>query len=769
MNRFGVRFFQVVIVLLWCVSSVVFAAQSNDTNLDELVKTKQMVIAGVTKRFDSGQSAQMAKIRSFNSNIADILTRSHQLKFLIAVSESNPFEVRIYFKQAFRLKEELTKKSTEIQNMSKEIAINLFILASARQDLEFVLSQASSREQHPEEKSILEGINRFEASLVKIQKKIETVLEKSAAAKVKIEILDKELVDEVAAVWTIYFTQPLFVLFHKDILNTLFQSYTSWAASLWSVVKSKLPGSSPEWGKSFLAFCVLGIFSVLFFKWIMARMDLQFLDKQGGRHGFSLVSGLLIFLWSGFGGASMASTFPANDIFNQFFVFFGASVAILLARKLRTHGNFSNISSPLYPLFFIYTLGMVVQITNMPMTLLGLILPISLGIMALFLWRSARNSLGQDSLRLTLFWIWCCLLIAGLAISGFAFPAVEVFLILFLCCILYQFTSATSNFIQRRLALSREKGSSLFHSVCISLGIPLLWFSAAGLMFIWLADQLGQNKILGWADNVGFIWKDIHIGFIQILMALVLFFMFKTVAKVLKSATEGLCRKLNMEKGSSVPIRVMVGYGIWSIYGLIFLNIMGVKLSSIIVLAGGMSVGIGFGLQHVINNFVSGLILLFGRTIRPGDVVEHEQVLGEVKNVTILNTLIKTRDHTMILIPNANLVSKPLVNMSHGNRSVRLRVIVGAAYDSDVQLVQQLLSEVTEGHPDILKYPKPAIRLEDFGANSLDFHSKFWVNYNGSKRVASDLRLEILEKFRAHGIDIAFPQLDLHLKESSTT
>ena len=157
---------------------------------------------------------------------------------------------------------------------------------------------------------------------------------------------------------------------------------------------------------------------------------------------------------------------------------------------------------------------------------------------------------------------------------------------------------------------------------------------------------------------------------------------------------------------------------------------------------------------------------MFGGTIRPGDVVEHEQILGEVENVTILNTLVKTGDHTTILIPNSNLVSMPLVNMSHGNRSVRLSVIVGVEYNSDVSLVEHWLTRIAGEHPDILKYPKPVARLEAFGQSCLDFHLKFWVNYNGSKRVASDLRISIINKFREHGINIAFPQLDLHIKGS---
>ena len=173
------------------------------------------------------------------------------------------------------------------------------------------------------------------------------------------------------------------------------------------------------------------------------------------------------------------------------------------------------------------------------------------------------------------------------------------------------------------------------------------------------------------------------------------------------------------------PVQTVVICGVWSIYGLLLLHIIGVRLSSILVLASGMSVGIGFGLQHIINNFVSGVILLFGRSVRPGDVIEHELVLGEVEKVTIRNTLVRTRNDTTVLIPNSNLVSMPFVNMSRGNRAVRLIVAVGVDYSSDPDQVRNLLLETALEHPDILKNPAPRVRFEDFQDSHLDFRLKF--------------------------------------------
>ena len=400
----------------------------------------------------------------------------------------------------------------------------------------------------------------------------------------------------------------------------------------------------------------------------------------------------------------------------------------------------------------------------MPLRLLGVVWPPAVGLMMLFMWRTSRKHTNETPKRLALFCFWSGIPIIGLSLAGFTFPAVEIFLTLFLGCIVYQFALALSDLIRGRLARLQEKGDSLFHSVSVSLGIPLIWFLSVGFILIWLADQFGQARILDLAHKIEFTWKDVQVGFVQIVVAVALFFVVKPLVEVLKSGVDVMGRRLQMDQGAIVPLKTVLGYGVWGVYGLVLLHIIGVSLSSIVVLAGGMSVGIGFGLQHIINNFVSGLILLFGRSVRPGDVIEHELVLGKVEKVTIRSTLVRTRDDTTILIPNSNLVSKPFVNMSRYDRAVRLIVAVGASYNSDPELVTRLLIEAATEHPLVLRHPEPRARLEDFRDSHMDFRIKFWVKFDGSKLVASDLRFAILKKFREHGVEIAFPQLDLHLK-----
>jgi len=742
------------------------AAQPDQTPLSKLVKTKHLLIAKATERLDRIRPARMAQIKAYEDALDDIEKQAHQLKFLIAVSEANPFEVRMYFRQASELSDKFAAETQRIQNLATEIEINLSIVKSAREDLKFILSRPVSEEQKKDAQSLLDKLDRLEATQQSIKKALDAIMVRSREMKTESEQYAKGLKDEIATVWTIYFTQPLFVLFHKEILEDLTLTYFVWKGSIGATLETKLPDSRAEWLKSALAFIMMGFAWFFFLRWLLIRIIFRSHTDDVTIPRFLRAFGLMVFLSGGFWASSMLNGFPEDTIFSHLSIVFGAAAAILLAWKLREIKHHSGLSSPLFPFYGLYVFGIAVQITNMPLLLLGLVWPLAVGITMFFMWRTSRKHPDPMPRRLALFCFWSGIPIIGLSLGGFTFPAVEIFLTLFLCCMLYQFALAVSDLIRSRLAQLQEKGDSLLHSVGVSLAIPLIWFIAAAFILAWLADQFGQARILDLADKIAFTWKDVHVGFVQIVVGAALFFVVKPVVDVLKHAVDGMSRRSQVDKVAIAPLKTILSYGVWGLYSLVLLHIIGVRLSSIVVLAGGMSVGIGFGLQHIINNFVSGLILLFGRSVRPGDVIEHELVLGVVEQVTIRNTLVKTRDDTTMLIPNSNLVSMPFVNMSRSNnRAVRLIVAVGVGYDSDPELVKRLLEEAAAEHPEVLKYPAPRVRFENFADSCLDFRIKFWVTFDGSKRVASDLRFAILEKFREHNVEIAFPQMDLHVKD----
>jgi small-conductance mechanosensitive channel len=191
----------------------------------------------------------------------------------------------------------------------------------------------------------------------------------------------------------------------------------------------------------------------------------------------------------------------------------------------------------------------------------------------------------------------------------------------------------------------------------------------------------------------------------------------------------------------------------------------GIDLNSFALLAGALGVGIGFGLQNIVNNFISGLILIFERPIQIGDAVQVEELSGRVTHIGIRSSTIKTWDGAEVIVPNGNLISNKLINWTLSDQRRRIEIKVGVAYGTDVSLVMETLLECAKQNEKIIEYPAPSVLFEDFGDSSLNFELRCWTSDFASWiEIRSDLRVAIDNAFKEKNIEIPFPQRDLHLK-----
>jgi small-conductance mechanosensitive channel len=201
----------------------------------------------------------------------------------------------------------------------------------------------------------------------------------------------------------------------------------------------------------------------------------------------------------------------------------------------------------------------------------------------------------------------------------------------------------------------------------------------------------------------------------------------------------------------------------------IVLENTGIHLGALTVFAGAVGVGVGFGLQNIASNFISGLVILAERPITIGDRVEVAGVAGQVQQIRARSTVIRTNDNITMIVPNTRFIDSPVTNWTHGDPRVRFRVPVGVSYGSDIGKVTEALLEVGRENPNTLKDPTPSVFLDKFGENSIDFELVVWsseMSYR-PRRYRSDLNFAIEEKFRKAGIKIAFPQRDLHIRDGT--
>ena len=293
-----------------------------------------------------------------------------------------------------------------------------------------------------------------------------------------------------------------------------------------------------------------------------------------------------------------------------------------------------------------------------------------------------------------------------------------------------------------------------------------------GLMLAWLYGTLDAFRVLrplqGWLATA-FAWK-IEFGNIAVtvggtVLFIVSVFLSFWVAKTVRGIlAEDVLPRMSLPRGVANSASTITYYLLLMLGLMVALAAAGFEVSQLAIVLGALSLGVGLGLQAVVNNFVSGLILMFERPIQPGDTVELAGTIGTVRDIGMRSTTITTFEGADVVVPNGMLLSEKLINWTLNSNTRRVDVPVGVAYGSDPEQVRALLLQVAQCAERVVPQPPPAVLFTGFGASSLDFSVRVWARFDDSPGVRSALGLAIHATLHAAGIEIPFPQHDLHLR-----
>ena len=260
--------------------------------------------------------------------------------------------------------------------------------------------------------------------------------------------------------------------------------------------------------------------------------------------------------------------------------------------------------------------------------------------------------------------------------------------------------------------------------------------------------------------------KDFDITVYELLTVLLILFITYIFIRILQRIIHRREKIKLFDSGRSHAILQIIKYILWITAIVVSLQTLGIKLTLLLAGSAAILVGLGLGLQQIFQDIMSGIAILFEGTLKVGDIVEiQDDIVGRVIEIGLRTSKIETRDNIMMVVPNSKFVTDIVINWSHMEKRTRFHVNVGVAYGSDVEKVTRILLDCADRHEKISKTTKPFVRFKDFGDSSLDFQLFFWTTETFQvENIKSEIRYEINALFKEQGVQIPFPQRDVHIK-----
>ncbi len=725
------------------------------------VEALQRDVAGLQEQLGERDTA-------FKPVLDNAQARLQLLDVMARMVKTNPYDMRVALAEAKFMQKSLAKDYLPLEILAKELELKKVTVQSLEEDLERKWATSLGKDLRQDVLSIRKGATDVGQQLKSAQARIEKIKVSVDAVQVRVQEWITTFETQLPLIWKAEFLDgaefKLLPAPGADIAKEL-EDWFSNMKTFFATQYSSVTGDAGDWVGTFVLFWLPFIF--------IGFITFRFLSGvfENAHAGGRVTAGMGILCLSF--GLSLLAAFLSGKVkqtsfllsCTHIFMLFGVQALSWVFRNVRGVLRQATLQ-PLLPLVFLSMSVAVLDLLRLPqwmehLTWVGLLVLSSLffGMIQPQL-RYERFIRGVHPYILAVF--------VAMAVLGWGNLAVLASTLWGVLALAVQLAIGATSVVRVVVEKLDKTGlRALVADLSMTFSTLLVWAIVAIGVMTWITINLGTNAVTEKLSSMELNWGDFSFNFLRIGFVLLLFQIVRSLTSAWKAIMESdHLRSKNIDHGAAASLQRIGVYCMWLLYILVSVRLLGISLTNFAVIAGGLSVGIGFGMQTMISNFISGLILLFDRSIQPGDVIEINGVWAKVESVNIRNTVVQTYENAKIFVPNSDLIANQVTNLTHRN-DVRIRrdVAVGVAYGSDVALVKKLLVEAAEEHPAVLSKPAPWVIFSNFGASSLDFTLRFWVRHvDLAASAPSEIREAIDAKFREHNIEIPFAQMDVRLR-----
>lgn len=725
----------------------------------EFLKEQQSQVESLEKNLPQVLSSLSSQTESLSSRLNILIRLKGFIKQnyrALAVLNRNVSQLQQNLQQALQpvntAQGDLESLYKRVQDKQEDIRKQLSI--SPR-----TLGEDQARQEMAQIRSMLDRIEELQ---LRLKKGREPVHELES----RVQEFEKLLNQDQQQSWKKHFLKPSFTLFKLNP-GEMKAQFSEWKQEL-PVYWHLFVLGNFNWALFLLQ--ALGLFSLF----CIASLVLVAIIKRRNRDGMPLKRMLPPPLFISLALAILVTNtyfqssfqFLIFQILSQLILGWGLILLLWLIRFSMVDAS-EFCANPLRLLWFPFAFSLVLQNVILPTVLTELVWIFLLAIFIAFFKRHKTKidvKLERVLHRITIFLFIFFIL---MTLAGWVHMSLLLTSLWFVFCICLQVGNCITGMLWHKTRQFPENTLGfLGRGLVQGAGVPILWLFSFSIVVLWLGMTLGDFQFLRELSKLKLGWTYLSISIFRLLIVFIGFYLARSGLVVLKSMLQSAAAlHSSLDSGTVGSFNVLMTYGVWSLFIILALAFLGLDLTSLSLVAGGLSVGIGFGLQSIFNNFISGIIVLFSRSIQPGDVIQAQGLWAEVKNINSLTTEVQTYERSTILMPNSKLISEEITNWTHRHdKTLRRKVRVRVAYGTDTELVRSLLMNIADTHPRILKSPSAFVRFADFGDSSLAFTLYFYASIDYGWLAESDLRYDINKIFQEYGIIIAFPQRDIHLR-----